>query len=66
MHILSVNVIYSLFRDKMHTIYILWKKENFPVINWHCIRMQTYKELKFYGTWPLMLKIIIFIIFYYL
>ena len=27
-YILSVNVIYSLFKDKIHAIYILWKKEN--------------------------------------
>ena len=29
MYILSVNVIYCLITDKiLHTIYILWKKEN--------------------------------------
>ena len=25
MYILSVNVIYNIFTDKIHTIYILWK-----------------------------------------
>ena len=28
-YILFVNVIHSLFTDKIHTIYMLWKKENF-------------------------------------
>ena len=28
MYILSVNVIYSLFTDKIHAIYILWKTED--------------------------------------
>ena len=28
MYILSANVIYSVFTDKVHTIYIVWKTEN--------------------------------------
>ena len=33
MYILPVNVTYSPFTDKIHTIYVLWKKEYFSCVS---------------------------------